>query len=88
MITHVVKSWPNFFIPIEEGTRHHELRLNDRNYQVGDKLLLQEYLPDEQKYTGRDLTVKITSITSREIPCAVSGSGLDDEYCILSIEPV
>jgi hypothetical protein len=87
-MVHFVKSWPQFFIPIQEGTRHHELRLNDRDYQVGDYMMLMEWSPTLEEYTGRNQYVKITSITSREVPCAASGKGLDDDHCILSIEVI
>jgi hypothetical protein len=85
MKVHAVKSWPQFFRTISSGERTHELRKNDRNYKIGDYLDLQEYDPEKQLYTGRTLKVFVTSITSLEEPCAVSGAGLHPEYCILSI---
>lgn len=86
MVTHVVKSWPEFFIPILAGSRRHELRLNDRGYNIGDELLLCEYDPKTEQYSGRQLTVKITSVTSAQIPCAVSNQALDKRFIILSIQ--
>jgi hypothetical protein len=88
MKTHVVKSWPKFFGPIVAGIRVHELRRNDRNYNVGDYLELREYDPEKGTYTGRIGMVEITSITSKDEPCAVSGEGLSGEFCILSIKRV
>lgn len=85
MKTHVVKSWPQFFDPIRAGTRRHELRLNDRGYQVDDLLELREYDPVAEAYTGRHFTFLITSITSTEVPCAVSMTALHPSFCILSI---
>jgi hypothetical protein len=88
MTTHIVKSWPQFFGPIIAGTRVHELRRNDRNYKASDHLKLREYDPDKGAYTGRVCEVEITSITSKTEPCAVSGEGLNSEFCILSIKLV
>lgn len=83
--THDVKSWTRFFRPIVSGERVHELRRNDRDYRVGDRMHLREYDDVSDTYTGSYCEAAITSITSREIPCAVSDQGLNPDYCILSI---
>ena len=86
MTTHSVKSWIKLFIPMLEGKKTHDLRVNDRNYQVGDILDLQEYDEKKQEYTGRSQKVEITYITSAENPCALSDVGLAENYVILSIK--
>jgi hypothetical protein len=83
--THELKSWPEFFNEILAGRRTHELRRDDRGYDVGDTLRLCEYLPTEDKFTGRTTDVVVTSLTSAERPCAVSDAGLSEGFCILSI---
>ncbi len=88
MNTHTVKSWIEFFEPISRGEKVHELRFDDRNYQVGDVLSLQEYDPHASKYTGRTLKVQITYLTSAERPCAMSNAGLNKGFVILSIRKV
>lgn len=40
---HNLKIHPEHFIPVMEGKKLAELRLNDRNYQAGDYLHLQEF---------------------------------------------
>ena len=35
MTEHVLKSWPEFYSPIADGTRTFDLRKNDRNFKVG-----------------------------------------------------
>ena len=82
---HIVKSWPRFFDAISSGVRTHELRRNDRKYQVGDALELREYDPTISRFTGRTCIVEITSITSIAEPCAVSDEALHKDFCILSI---
>jgi len=84
---HKVKSWPQFFEAIVSGKKKHELRrADDRDFQVGDTLRLQEFNPDTQRYSGREFLVRITFITSADRPCALSESALNSDYCILSIE--
>ncbi|WP_454151496.1 DUF3850 domain-containing protein [Microbacterium lacticum] len=85
MALHELKSWPEFFGPLSAGVRTHELRRNDRDYQIGDQLLLKEYLPDAESFTGAELLLEITSLTSSQIPCAVSAEGLHQDFCILSV---
>lgn len=89
MATHKVKSWVPFFQAFKRGEKKHDMRdMFDRNYKVGDELLLQEYDPFEGRYTGHTLLMKITYITSRDTPCAFSSSALDKNYCILSLEKI
>jgi hypothetical protein len=85
---HHVKSWPQYFKPIEAGLRTHELRRNDRDYNVGDLMVLEEFDPAMKKYAGNVLEVEITAMTSMNQPCAVSSEALDPEFCIPSIRPI
>jgi hypothetical protein len=88
-VEHRVKSWPHLFASALAGQKKHELRrVSDRDYQVGDFLLLQEFDPTTQRYSGRELRVRITYITSADFPCALSESALNPEFCILSIDKV
>lgn len=88
-VEHQVKSWPHLFVATLSGKKKHELRRSsDRDYRVGDFLLLQEFDPVAQCYSGRELRVIITYITSAEFPCALSESALNHDFCILSIEKV
>ena len=85
-IEHDVKSWPHLFEATLTGGKTHDLRrVGDRDYRVGDILRLQEFDPDTQRYSGRELRVRITYITSAQFPCALSETSLDPTYCILSI---
>jgi hypothetical protein len=89
MESHRLKSWPPFFEAIVRGNKRHELRRSDdRTFQVGDVLLLEEYDPQSNTYTGRQIQVEVTYITSLENPCALSPDALNPCYSILSIRPV
>jgi Domain of unknown function (DUF3850) len=88
-LEHKVKSWPRYFEATLTGAKAHDVRRwTDRDYQVGDCLRLQEYNPITASYTGRELVVRITYITSAEAPCALSGECLHPDFCILSIVKV
>lgn len=88
MTKHHVKSWLHFFKAINDGVKTHDLRKNDRNYKIGDTLILEEYDNINGRYTGRTLEREITYITSEEVPCAFSSAALEKGYCILSLAQV
>jgi hypothetical protein len=47
--------------------------------------LLQEWDPKTKKYSGQEMKVQVTYITSAEMTCAVSDKALHHDYAILSI---
>ena len=59
MITHELKCWPEHFAAVELGSKSFEIRLNDRNYAVGDMLLLREWCPQARQFTGSALRVMV-----------------------------
>lgn len=59
---HQLKVWPQFLDKVISGEKPFEVRKMDRNYQVGDLLLLVEWHPMEQRYGRRRCTVQITYI--------------------------
>jgi hypothetical protein len=84
---HRLKCWPQFFEPIKRGEKTHDLRrADDRDFEVGDRMLLEEFDPRTKSYSGRRLVVEITFITSASQPCALSDKALASNYCILSIK--
>jgi Domain of unknown function (DUF3850) len=85
--THIVKSWAHFFDAIKRGDKTHDLRKDDRNFQVGDVLRLERYDNVTGRYTeDAPCFVDVTYITNRQTPCAFSSSVLEPGYCILSIQ--
>lgn len=62
MSTHELKSWPDFFEAILNGSKAFELRVNDRDYAVGDLLWLKEWDDLLQQYTGRQCFRRVTYI--------------------------
>lgn len=62
MTVHVLKSWPEMFDPVLRGLKTAELRYNDRRYEVGDILVLCEWEPGTDKYTGRECARRVTHV--------------------------
>lgn len=80
MKMHDLKSWPQFFDPVLTGKKRFEIRKDDRGYQIGDILRLKEYIPDEDRYTGRELEAKVNYLMP-----AFPDLGVMAGYCIMSI---
>jgi Domain of unknown function (DUF3850) len=88
-VKHELKSWVGLFEPIFNGEKTHDLRVLDRDYQIGDICELNEYSPLTKEYTGRACLVRITYITSSQhAACAFSSFALHPAMGILSISKV
>lgn len=62
---HELKIYPQYFKEIIAGNKHWELRLNDRDFRIGDTLFLREYNPDTKEYTGNYIdNLQITYVLS------------------------
>lgn len=58
MQTHLLKTWPEYFRAIADGSKTFEARVNDRDYQPGDRLDLREYDPTREVFTGARMIVE------------------------------
>lgn len=83
---HELKTHPEPFQAIEDGSKTFELRLNDRGFEVGHWLHLREYqfaTPGaEAHYTGRDMIRRVTYVLDGGFP------GLRPGYVIMGLEHV
>lgn len=80
MAVHEIKIAPKFFEYQKNGKKKWELRKNDRDYKVGDTLILKEFRDGEnQYYTGRMLSRVITYILPEH-------EGLTPGYVILGTD--
>ena len=62
---HALKTTNPWFSQIWEGTKKFEVRTNDRRFQVGDVLVLQEYDNERSSpYTGRMVRGRVTAMLS------------------------
>jgi hypothetical protein len=46
MVTHELKTQPQFWQALVNGSRPFEVRRNDRKFSVGDMLILREWTPE------------------------------------------
>ena len=56
------KVWPEYFQLILNGKKNVEIRLADFQINEGDILVLEEYDPETNTYTGRKIKKKAKSI--------------------------
>lgn len=87
-MTHSLKILPKYYDDVLNGRKKFEIRKNDRNFKVGDKLLLQEW--DKDEYTGREMLKEVDYIFPSNGTCELSEDycityGLSEGYCILGL---
>jgi Domain of unknown function (DUF3850) len=56
---HELKTWPEYFEAVKSRDKKFEVRVNDRDYKKNDELLLREFDPATQSYTGRTLVRRV-----------------------------
>jgi len=87
---HELKTWPKHFSAVYDGAKAFEFRYNDRDFCVGDTLILREWEPRHDykrtfggTYTGRAVEAAVTYILREyeELPEFVA-----DNYVVMSIE--
>ena len=61
------KVWPVYFEAIISGKKKYELRLNDFEINERDVLLLEEWDPKTQSYTGRAIEKNVTYVGKFQI---------------------
>lgn len=76
-MTHNIKIEPQYYEAALRGDKKFECRKDDRGYQVNDDVILEEYDPQTEQYTGRWQQVRISYVL-RNCP----EYGIMDGYCI------
>lgn len=79
MKIHKLKTWPDYFEAVLNGEKTFEIRENDRGFQKGDIVVLEEYDPtkslkieamgrpiEDVGYTGRKIEKQISYVTNWE----------------------
>ncbi len=73
---HSLKTWPDLFQAVLDGKKTSEYRLNDRDFQEGDILVLCEYDPETERYSGKEIVVGVTYVMHlKDYPTFSSHSG-------------
>lgn len=80
MKVHNLKTLPKYFKAQILGTKQFEIRKNDRDFHVGDVLVLNEWSNDIG-YTATVLYVRVTYILDKF-------EGLKDGFVVLGTEPL
>ena len=78
---HDLKCLPKYFVPTMLGRKKFEYRYNDRNFQIGDLLILREW--ENGCYTGREIYARVIYLLKKGM---LSNIDIADGYCIMSIE--
>lgn len=78
-MTHELKVWPQFYDAIIRKDKTFEVRRHDRDFAVGDELILREWDRVEERRTGR--------VTIRNITYIMQGGalGIESGFCVLGI---
>lgn len=79
---HELKTDTECFQDIWRNRKTFELRYNDRDYKVGDTLILKDYDKDQDKFTGK--------VCMRIVTYILTGPayGLQEGWVIMSIKPL
>lgn len=79
---HDLKTDPLLFAEVKAGLKNFDVRLNDRGFQVGHYLHLQEYDKVNNEYTGRCVLKEVISILNGGF------YGIESGYCVLGLKNV
>lgn len=79
--THYLKTWTDMFWEIKYGNKTFDVReIRDRNFQVGDNLIFEEYDPIREEYMHGVIGSKVTYILTGE------KWGIKDGYCVMGLK--
>lgn len=78
---HRLKTHEAFFTPLATELKMFEVRRDDRGYAVNDVLILEEWVPGSERYTG--------SFVVRRVMYKLDGGqfGIEPGFCVLGLEP-
>lgn len=82
MQTHHLKTWPEYFQQIKTGQKQWELRKNDRDFKTGDTIILEEWDPETETYTGETVIARAGYILYGGV------FGLPPDSCIISLQRI
>jgi len=80
MKTHELKTWQPYFDLLKKDIKPFELRKDDRDYQTGDILKLNEYDPKTEKYSGESVSKLVVFILRG------GQFGIENGYCAIGLK--
>lgn len=82
MMRHELKVWKQYFAMLFCGSKKFEVRKNDRNYKLGDELILREWDEIKEEYTGRMLHRRVNYILEG------GQFGIEKGYVVMSLSKI
>src|SRR5690242_9595635 len=82
MARHRLKTWPAYYDAVASGSKKFEVRVNDRDFQPGDRLILACYDPGTGTFDGRELEFTAGYVLHGGV------SGIKPGYVVMSLTPV
>ena len=82
MQTYYLKVHMKQFDAVRRGAKTHEVRMTDVDYRAGDMLILREFDPYHNNYTGKCIETQITYVTKG------GRGGLPSNLCVMSLRRV
>lgn len=78
--THELKTWPSYFNSVMNGIKPFEVRKADRDFKIGDVLLLKEWNPTTERYTG--------AVCTRQVCYILKGGqfGIESGYVVMGLQ--
>ena len=77
-MTHCLKTLPEIFIVMKNGYKSFDIRRNDRNIKIGDRVIFQEYDSESKTYTGEEIDRKVIYMLQGEF-------GLPEDICVMQL---
>lgn len=80
---HHFKVWPEFFSALEDGTKTHEIRVDDRmtKPRYGDIIVLKCWDPKLEAYSGHEIVRQVSWISDN------GAMGLREGHYVMSLCP-
>lgn len=87
MTVHFLKTWPAPFLAVWHGAKRYEVRKDDREFDIGDLLVLACWDPEQPRYHASPIGFDGRIITARVSYKTRGGEfGLPEGLCVLGIE--
>lgn len=91
MRVHYLKTWPVFFDAVKGGKKTFEIRKDDREFDVGDILILQYWDPiiaakddnPSSGYNGKEIRGEVTYLL---LSSDCSSIGLEPGFCAMQVQ--
>lgn len=80
--THELKTWSKYYDAVLFGDKTFEVRKHNRDFQIGDFLLLLKWDKEKNIYAGNFTSFIITYILKG------GQFGIEKDYCVLGIKPI